>query len=304
MSSKQRKALGRGFGALLKSVDDFSSQDSNSSQNNTSGIAELDINEIAFNPKQPRQEIDSSQLENLAQSIRIKGIIHPILVRPSKQRGKEYELVAGERRLRASKLAGYDKITAIIKPIQDEDLLEIALIENIQRDDLNPIEEASAYKNLLEEHSYTQEDLSKRVGKNRSTIANFIRLLSLPKEIQVDLAEKKLTMGHARAILSLESLKEQLELRDKILVENISVRETEDIIRNKKKKINPTEKKKLTLSSQMLLNQDRLRDCFSTKVSIKHKEEKEVGKIVIEYYNKDDFNRLYSLLTKKTLNEY
>lgn len=298
MSTKQRKALGRGFGALLKSVDDFSSQES------IGGVAELDINEIAFNPKQPRQEVNSSRLEDLAQSIRIKGIIHPILVRPSNKRGKGYELVAGERRLRASKLAGYDKIPALIKPILDEDLLEIALIENIQRDDLNPIEEAGAYKNLLEEHSYTQEDLSKRIGKNRSTIANFIRLLSLPKEIQTDLAEKKLTMGHARAILSLNSTKEQLQLRDKILAENISVRETEDIIRNKKRKNKPKEKISHTLSSQMMMNQDRLRDCFSTKVSIKHKEEKEVGKIVFEYYNQDDFNRIYSLLTQKMLTDY
>jgi len=288
MSAKQRKALGRGFGALLQSVDELGPSAP------TQGIAQLNIDEIALNPKQPRQELDPTKLEALAQSIRIKGVIHPILVRPKKNGDKDFELVAGERRMRASRLAGYDKIPAMVKPIKDRDILEIALIENIQRDDLNPIDEARAYRELLSEHGYTQEDLAKRIGKNRTTIANLIRLLQLPEAIQLDLATAKITTGHARSLLALESPEEQLKLRNRIVQKNMSVRETENHIRSKKK-AKPL-KRNQTLSPQMMLNQDRLREYFATKVVIHPKGEK--GKIEIEYYDKQDFNRLLSLLTK------
>jgi ParB family transcriptional regulator, chromosome partitioning protein len=292
MSTKQRKALGRGFGALLKSVDELTPT---APSNN---MAQLNIDDIAYNPKQPRQDIDLAGLENLAQSIRIKGVIHPVLVRPKKTGDKDFELVAGERRMRASKLAGYDKIPAIVKDILDGDILEIALIENIQRDDLNPIDEARAYRDLLGAHGYTQEDLAKRVGKNRATIANLIRLLQLPKAIQKDLIGNKISTGHARSLLSLESPEEQLRARDRIVQGNYSVRQAEDLIRSKKdtKKV----RKKQPLSPQMGLNQDRLCEKFATKVVIHSKGEK--GKIEFEYYDKDDFNRLLSLLTKGLTN--
>ena len=204
--------------------------------------------------------------------------------------------MAGERRLRASKLAGYDKIPAMVKRIEDRDLLEIALIENIQRDDLNPIDEARAYRELLEEHGYTQEDLAKRIGKNRTTIANLIRLLQLPEIIQQDLTNSDISTGHARSLLSLESPEEQLNVRDKIIQKKISVRETENLVRSKKKakRSRPNQ----ALSPQMRLNQERLREHFATKVVIQPQGEK--GKIEIEYYDKQDFNRLLSLLTKST----
>ena len=290
MTAKQRKALGRGFGALLKTVDELNP----SVQNNS--LAQLRIDEIALNPRQPRQDIDPERLEDLAQSIRIKGVIQPILVRPKQGGDKDFELVAGERRLRASKLAGYDKIPAMVKRIEDRDLLEIALIENIQRDDLNPIDEARAYRELLEEHGYTQEDLAKRIGKNRTTIANLIRLLQLPEIIQQDLTNSDISTGHARSLLSLESPEEQLNVRDKIIQKKISVRETENLVRSKKKakRSRPNQ----ALSPQMRLNQERLREHFATKVVIQPQGEK--GKIEIEYYDKQDFNRLLSLLTKST----
>ncbi len=290
MSTKERKALGRGFGALLKSVEEQTVSD------NKGEVPQIQIDEVGFNPKQPRQEIDNSKLEELAQSIKTKGVIQPVLVRPLENAAKKYELIAGERRLRASKLAGFDQIPAIIKPIGDDELLEIALIENIQRDNLNPIEESKAYRDLLEEHGYTQENLAQRVGKNRSTIANFIRLLQLPDEIQKDLSEFKLTTGHARSLLAIDDEETQLAIRDRVLDEKLSVRETEDAVRTVKSKEAPRKPagKPETISPQMVLNQDRLRDRLGTKVSIKSKGPK--GKIEIEYYSEEDFNRLFSLL--------
>jgi ParB family transcriptional regulator, chromosome partitioning protein len=291
MSNKERKALGRGFGALLKSVEDQTGSE------NRNDIPQILISEVDFNPKQPRREIDSTKLEELAQSIKTKGVIQPILVRPRESPGKKYELIAGERRLRASRLAGFDQIPAVIKLIKDNELLEIALIENIQRADLNPMEESKAYKNLLEEHGYTQENLAKRVGKNRSTIANFIRLLQLPDAIQKDLAETKLSTGHARSLLSTDDEEAQLAIRDRILNEKLSVRETEDAVKAfKKNKPSAPVKEKEVVLPQMALNQDRLRDRLGTKVSIKSKGGK--GRIEIEYYSEDDFNRLFSLLLK------
>ncbi len=292
MTNKQRKALGRGFGALLKAVDDKNTEE------NSASVAQLEIDKIGMNPKQPRQEIDLGRLEELAQSIRIKGVIQPILVRPKKEGGNNYELVAGERRLKASKLAGFEKIPAVIKLVKDKDLLEIALIENIQRDDLNAIEEAKAYHKLLEEHGYTQEDLSKRVGKNRSTIANLIRLLQLPENLQRDLMENRISAGHARTLLTVEDTKKQTHLRNRIVEDQISVRETEALAKteNSVNDSKAAKNKKPMVSPQLALTQDRLRDHFATKVLIKPKGEK--GKIELEYYSKEDFNRIYDLLVK------
>lgn len=291
MTAKERKALGRGFGALLQTVEDPPPDETKKE------VPQIPIEEIAFNPKQPRLTINNEKLEELSQSIKTKGVIQPILVRPQDNLGKKYELIAGERRLRASKLAGFDKIPAVIKSVKDDELLEIALIENIQRDNLNPIEESKAYRDLLEEHGYTQENLAKRVGKNRSTIANFIRLLQLPEVIQKDLSEAKFSTGHARALLSLENEDQQVELRDQIIQKNLSVRETEEAVRTAKHPAPqiPSPKKE-EITPQMALNQDRLRERLGTKVVIKSSGKK--GKIEIEYYSAEDFNRLFSQLLK------
>ncbi len=292
MTSKQRKALGRGFGALLKAVEDKHSED------NSATIAQLEIDKISLNPKQPRQEMDMDRLEELAQSIRMKGVIQPILVRPASDGSDSYELIAGERRLRASRIAGFDRIPAMIKPIRDKDLLELALLENIQREDLNALDEAKAYRALLEEHGYTQEDLAKRIGKNRSTIANLIRLLQLPESLQLDLAENRISAGHARTLLAVTDEAEQLKLRNKIVEDHISVREAELLSQTEKRPANrkPLKQNDPDIAPQLILNQERLQDCFGTKVIIKSQGDK--GKIELEYYSSEDFNRLYALLIK------
>ena len=283
----QRQALGRGFSALLRPVEDLSKDDKTQ-------IAQVTIAEIKLNPKQPRQSFNDEKLEELAQSIRIKGVIQPILLR--KLGDGSLELIAGERRLRASKLAGFTEIPAVIKEIADKDVLEIALIENIQRDDLNPMDESVAYKNLLEEHGYTQEDLARRVGKNRSTIANMIRLLGLPKEVQKDLAEGALSVGHARCLLSLEKKEEQLSLRNQIIKDKLSVRDTERIAKGKPEEKPKPKTEAKVIDRQMLANQKRLEDHLSTKVRIKYQGDK--GKIELDYFSKEEFNRLFSLLLK------
>jgi len=292
MTNKQRKALGRGFGALLKAVDDKQPVE------NSTNIAQLEIDKIGLNPVQPRLDIDGEKLEELAQSIRMKGVIQPILVRPKAGEANSYELVAGERRLKASRMAGFDKIPALIRPIKDKDLLETALIENIQRDNLNAIEEAKAYHKLLGDHGYTQEDLAKRIGKNRSTIANLIRLLKLPESIQADLAENRLSTGHARTLLSVTNERKQKQLRNRIVEDQISVREAEKLVKedNESNAGKAAKKQEVEISPQLVLTQDRLRDYFATKVLIKPKGEK--GKIELEYYSKEDFNRLFELLMK------
>ena len=292
MTNKQRKALGRGFGALLKAVEE------NNSEDNSANIAQLEIDKIGLNPKQPRQEMNTDRLEELAQSIRMKGVIQPILVRPGNDGPGSYELIAGERRLRASRIAGFNRIPAMIKPIKDKDLLELALLENIQRENLNALDEAKAYRALLEEHGYTQEDLAKRIGKNRSTIANLIRLLQLPESLQLDLAENRISAGHARTLLAVSDEAEQLKLRNKIVEDHISVREAELISQTEKESASPKPVKKSNpeISPQLVLNQDRLQDCFGTKVVIKPRGDK--GKIELEYYSSEDFNRLYALLVK------
>ena len=280
-----RQALGRGFSALLRPTEDLPKDDQ-------ARVAQLKMSEIVINPKQPRTHFDAEKLEELAQSIRIKGVIQPVLVR---KKGDAYELIAGERRLRASKLAGFTEIPALIKEIDDKDVLEIALIENIQRHDLNPIDESLAYQNLLQEHNFTQEDLARRVGKNRSTVANMLRLLALPKEIQGDLASGNLTIGHARCLLAVENHGEQLAIKNRIVKENLSVRATEALVKAKDQP-SPSTKAETKANPQMLANQKRLEDLLATKVRIKHQGGK--GKIELDYYTDDDFNRIYSILTK------
>ncbi|HXG65473.1 MAG TPA: ParB/RepB/Spo0J family partition protein, partial [Blastocatellia bacterium] len=212
-----KKALGRGLSALFTQMNSIESD-----------LVELNIHQIDPTEDQPRQIFKESKLAELAQSIKSNGIIQPIVVR---RNGERFQIIAGERRWRAAQMAGLIKIPCIIKEIPENAILELSLIENIQREELNPIEEARAYKNLLERLHITQDELAQRVGKDRSTITNFLRLLKLPVEIQEMVEEEKLTMGHARTLLALDSSEEQLALARDIIANNLTVRATEKIVK-------------------------------------------------------------------------
>ena len=250
-------------------------------------IVEIDISELRPNPYQPRKEFDPEKLTELAVSIKEHGIIQPIIVKKSV---KGYEIIAGERRYRASKLAGLDKVPAIVRPFTDEQMAEISLLENIQRENLNPIEEALAYKQLLEKSHMTHENLSTKVGKSRSYITNVIGLLRLPSEVQELVSKGKISMGHARALSNLESDEEIIRLAHKIDEENITVRDVEDISSKEEKKVKITKK---VDNNDYKYVEDLLRDKLDTKIKIKDK------KIEISFTNVADLNRILEILNVK-----
>lgn len=250
-------------------------------------IVEIDISELRPNPYQPRKEFDPEKLTELAVSIKEHGIIQPIIVKKSV---KGYEIIAGERRYRASKLAGLDKVPAIVRPFTDEQMAEISLLENIQRENLNPIEEALAYKQLLEKSHMTHENLSTKVGKSRSYITNVIGLLRLPSEVQELVSKGKISMGHARALSKLESDEEIIRLAHKIDEENITVRDVEDISSKEEKKVKITKK---VDNNDYKYVEDLLRDKLDTKIKIKDK------KIEISFTNIADLNRILEILNVK-----
>lgn len=250
-------------------------------------IVEIDISELRPNPYQPRKEFDPEKLTELAVSIKEHGIIQPIIVKKSV---KGYEIIAGERRYRASKLAGLDKVPAIVRPFTDEQMAEISLLENIQRENLNPIEEALAYKQLLEKSHMTHENLSTKVGKSRSYITNVIGLLRLPSEVQELVSKGKISMGHARALSKLESDEEIIRLAHKIDEENITVRDVEDISSKEEKKVKIAKK---VDNNDYKYVEDLLRDKLDTKIKIKDK------KIEISFTNVADLNRILEILNVK-----
>ena len=285
-----RRALGRGLSALL------GEENSNDSEQE---LLEIDIELIEPNPEQPRNRFTEENLEELTQSIRVNGIIQPIVVR---RRGGKYQIVAGERRWRAAQKAKIDKIPSIVKEINDNKLLEIALIENIQRQELNAIEEAKAYRNLIENLSLTQEMIAERVGKNRTVITTHLRLLKLPKDIQTLVEEEKITAGHARALLMTDSLELQREIANRIVSQTLSVRDTEKAVKKVKKSNREVvdnkgdnDKTDANIKSAEL----KLRRFLSTNVKIIHEVKEKSGRIEIEYYNENDLDRIYSLITGK-----
>ena len=292
-----KRVLGRGLDAILSSPDtDITSKDI--SGNYVAGaIAELDVDQIDANPFQPRTDFDEAMLRELADSIKSQGVIQPVTVR--KMGREHYQLIAGERRLKASKLAGLKTIPAFIRVANDEQMLEMALIENIHRQNLNAIEVAISYKRLIKECDLTQEQLSEKVGKNRTTITNFLRLLKLPPEIQIALRDGTITMGHARALLSLEKEASQLRLLKRVLDEGLSVRQTEQMVReenqsgSRKKKEKspelPEKYKKFTAALSGLLG---------TRVSLK-RNNKGAGSIVISFKDDAALERVVSVLEKK-----
>jgi ParB family chromosome partitioning protein len=269
--------LGRGLAALLEGAD----------ATVESELTELPVLQIRPNPFQPRQHFDPERLRELADSIRQQGVIQPILVR----RGAEgFELLAGERRLRAAQMAGYDTIPALVKSANDQEALEVALLENLQREDLNPVEEARAYQRLQVEFQLTQDEVAQRVGRDRSSVTNMLRLLRLPPSLQADIEAGRLSMGHARALLALDSEEAQQRLRDQILADGLSVRETENQVRVEKRRRVAKPLKPAHLEAV----EEALHRRFGAQVAIKPGRKR--GKIEITYQGEEDLQRLLSLL--------
>lgn len=279
----------------------------------TGRLIELPLGRIEPNPRQPRKRFPAEQIEALAESIRAQGVIHPLVVRPHPEAPQRYQLVAGERRLRAVRLLGWQWAPALVREVPDEQLLEAALVENLQREELTPIEEATAYRTLLDQYGYTQDTLAGQVGKDRSTIANLVRLLSLPLSLQEDLEAGGLTTGHARALLAIPEPDRQVALRNVIVERGLSVRETERLVnRARKSGTNATDGRLAEqaggvelpagLALQFQAVQEMLERRFSTRVIIRRGEQgsaaTEAGRIEIEFYSLDDFNRLYELLVR------
>ena len=302
MTSPKKSVLGRGLNALIPKNPRMEVNLHDGSVGRDTGemgiIASINLASIQPNPFQPRTDFDQSSLEELTRSIQEKGIIQPITVRRFEN---GYQMISGERRLRAAQAARLRQIPAyIIAVATDEDMLELALIENIQREYLNPMEIANAYQRLLDECHLSQEDIAKRVGKDRSTVTNFIRLLKLPARIQEGLRKEKISMGHARALISLPNERMQLRLYEKIVDGGLSVRKVEDIVRAaqqpKKKSGSRKEDNHAPASIQHL--EEQLRQVLGTKVKVRTKGQGH-GEIVIEYYSLDDFDRLMDLFTRK-----
>lgn len=282
-----RKALGRGLNALL-SADKSSPVSEETLQ--------IDIALITPSPVQPRTRFEEGALRGLADSIRENGLVQPVVVR---RQGNKYELIAGERRWRASQLAGLERIPAVIKDVPDDKLLELALIENIQREDLNAIEEALAYKNLIEAAGLTQEVLAQRVGRDRSYITNYLRLLRLPEDLQRLVQDGKLSTGHARTLLGATDVALQRRLARKIIERGISVRETERLIRqlsSRTEGVTKSAAKKRTEDPNVKAAEVKLRRRLGTRVNISGNSAGAGGRIEIEYYGSQDLDRLYGLL--------
>ncbi len=285
-----RKVLGRGLSALLGEEVGKPGAD---------GYLEIDLELIEPNSQQPRSRFTEEKLEELAQSIRINGIVQPIVVR---KRGSIYQIVAGERRWRAAQKAGLKKIPAVIKEVGDEKLLELALIENIQRQELNAIEEAKAYKNLAETIGLTQEMIAERVGKNRTIITTFLRLLKLPKEIQNFVEDEKLSAGHGRALLMITDAETQKRLASKVIELSLSVRETEKAVKRLGKENKQSEVKNFTkpkIDANVKAAENKLRRHLGTQISIMPDGKGTGGKIEIEYYSESDLDRIYKLVLDK-----
>ena len=260
-------------------------------------LLEVDIDLIDPSPAQPRTHFDESRLEELAQSIRSNGIVQPLLVR---RRGARYQLIAGERRWRAAQRAGLARVPAVVREIPDDKLLELALIENIQRQELNAIEEAHAYKRLIETLGLTQELVAQRVGRDRSFVTNYLRLLRLPQDIQALLEAEKLSTGHARALLGVDDVEIQRRVAQNIVEQSLSVRETEKAIKRIIAGVNPvtaTLREAKADDANVRAAENKLRRRFGTQVRILPSQKGEGGKIEIEYYNDADLDRMYQLLT-------
>ncbi len=288
-----KKGLGKGLGALIPGNISIDIKDEVIKENFQDKILYIPLNKIISNPNQPRRDFSQEKIEELAQSIKENGLIQPIIVRKEKDK---YQIVAGERRFRASSFLKLKEIPAILKSFSDEETSKIALIENIQRQDLNPIEEALAYKGLIEEHGLKQSELGEVLGKSRSAIANSLRLLDLPADVLIMVREGSLSMGHGRALLPLEEAKKIKECAIEIQDRELSVRQTEVLVKKILEKKHVEEIFKVE-NVELKRIKENLQELLSTKVIIKGNEQK--GKIEIEYYNMDDLNRILEILGER-----
>jgi ParB family chromosome partitioning protein len=285
-----KKALGRGLSALFNPTSPLEND-----------LLELGIEQIEPNQSQPRRVFNEEKLEELAASIRANGLIQPIIVRRA---GESFQIIAGERRWRAAQRAGLTKVSCVIKDVKDDDVLALSLIENIQREELNPIEEATAYKNLIEQLNVTQEEIAQRVGKDRSSITNFMRLLKLPAEIQQMVEEGLISMGHARALLALDSAEKQIALAKRVSSEGLSVRETERLVKGllepkPEAKAKPEPDPQIeTERANIRAAETRLSKKLSTPVKIKFSQDG--GAIEIKFTSMEDLTRVYDLLEAQT----
>ncbi len=276
----QRRALGRGLETLIPGDDPF-------------GAVQVRIEEIATGSLQPRRSMNDAKLNELAASIKAHGVLLPILLR---REGGRLEVVAGERRLRAARIAGLDSVPALVKELSGSQALEVALVENLQREDLNPIEQAEAYLRLQDEFGLTQEEVASRVGRDRSSVANALRLLKLPKQVQADLVEGALSEGHARALLGLERGADQIRARDEVIRRGLSVRATEALVR-RLKPAGSRERRPLVSEPAIRAAEDALRQALGTKVQICKKGAG--GMIEVEFYSMEDLDRIYERICER-----
>ncbi|HCE85169.1 MAG: ParB/RepB/Spo0J family partition protein [Bacteroidetes bacterium] len=295
MANGKREAMGKGIRALLSDIGETPNTSSVGSLSGRSkGIGEvlnIPILEIKVNPFQPRVEFDDEKLEELAESIRIHGVVQPLTVR--REPSGKIELIAGERRLRASKLAGLLEVPCYVRNANDQESLEIALIENIQREDLNALEVGRSYERLIEECSLTHEELSQRIGKKRATISNYLRLLKLPPDVQNALSDQRISMGHARALAGLEDVLLQLDLLHEILSDNLSVREVERRIASLAKRKPKAKNKKKSPSFKAM--EEKLSSQWSTRVRLNQKANGS-GEMSVYFHNEEDLQRILDLL--------
>ncbi|MCF7915694.1 MAG: ParB/RepB/Spo0J family partition protein [Spirochaetaceae bacterium] len=286
-----KRALGRGIDALIQQVDDETPPE-------PKDVTTVQLRNIQPNPFQPRTEFDEERLTELAESIKQQGVIQPLIVEQDRD---VYTIIAGERRFRAARMAGLSEVPVILRKFTDDEKLEIALIENIQREDLNPIEEAKAYRKLMERNNLSQDSLAKKIGKKRSTVANSMRLLKLPEDMQDSIVNGELSSGHARSILSVINPADQRILYNRILNEHLSVREAERQAAGFNKGIRSSEKERDKSSYPKLVPpevqeiEQRFLDILGTKVALKGDMKK--GKIEITYYSKEDLERVYDIIT-------
>jgi ParB family transcriptional regulator, chromosome partitioning protein len=296
---KQNKdALGKGIRSLLQTIDADLKTTSGTLKSNVveavTNMQRIPVEEVESNPKQPRRDFDEQALNELAASIKLHDLVQPVTV--SKLPNGKFRLISGERRWRAAKLAGLKDMPAYIRQANDQQLLELALLENLQREDLNAMEIALSYKRMMEELNHTQEQVAERMGKERSTVANYIRLLKLPPDIQVAVRKGELSMGHARALVNVDTIDKQLYIFNEIKTRNLSVRQTEDLVRKLYKSspgVNPSVKNQLTPTLKKI--EDNLASHLSTKVKLNHNK-KGHGSISIEYFSVQDLNKILDQL--------